>query len=160
MVEGYLDRVTREQAKAEGALLVIDVDHFKNVNDSYGHDTGDEALRLIAATIRNSVRDVDIVGRLGGEEFGVFLPGLSRDLTAGIAERIRLAIHETAFAPEGKPHRLSVSIGGVTLLQEASFTDLYRIADQHLYAAKNDGRDRVDIEFSPSSSVDRPMVLH
>ena len=164
IVEGYLDRVAQKQVRAEGALLVIDVDHFKSVNDQYGHGRGDEALRMIADTIRETVREIDVVGRLGGEEFGVFLPGVTTELTSGIAERIRMAIHKTAFAPEGRPHPLSVSIGGAAFADETSFTELFRIADRHLYVAKNNGRDRVDIEHipppGPPASADQSMMLH
>ena len=77
IVDGYLDRVQSTQLAGPGALLIVDVDHFKQVNDIFGHDRGDVALKLIAKSIQDSVRDVDLVGRIGGEEFGVFLPGSS-----------------------------------------------------------------------------------
>ena len=160
MVEGYLDRVANDQAKSQGALLVIDVDHFKRVNDRFGHESGDRALRLIADSIRNSVRDIDIVGRLGGEEFGVFLPGLAAERTASVAERIRASIYAAAFQPEGKRHRLSVSIGGATFDRDTSYTQLYREADRHLFAAKRDGRNRVDITALPPSGAGETMMLH
>jgi len=146
LVDGYLDRVVQQKSLESGALLVIDVDHFKNVNDSFGHDSGDVALRLIADTIKSSVREIDLVGRLGGEEFSVFMPNLDPLRTAIVADRIRIAISAVAFTPDGQPHRLSVSVGGATFDRRATFADLYRHADQRLYAAKNAGRDRVDIQ--------------
>jgi diguanylate cyclase len=145
LVEGYLERVEQQQERAAGALLVLDVDHFKAVNDNFGHDLGDQALKLIADTIKAAVREIDLVGRLGGEEFAVFLPSLDPVRTALIADRIRAAVRSADFAPRGRAHQLSVSVGGTTFERRASFADLYRMADERLYAAKNAGRDRVDI---------------
>ncbi len=145
LVDRYLDRLDTRGERGGGAFLVLDVDHFKKVNDRHGHDLGDEALKLIADTIKANVRDHDIVARLGGEEFGVFLPGLDPGLARLAAERIRAAVGAAEFAPNGKPHPLSLSIGGVTFTPPTSFSELYRNADQRLYAAKRSGRNRVDI---------------
>lgn len=145
LVDGYLARLDETRDRPGGALFVLDIDHFKKVNDRHGHEAGDEALKLIAATIRDNVRDRDFVARLGGEEFGVFLPGLDPAVARLAAERIRAAVKAVEFAPNGKPHPLSLSIGGVTFHPPASFSELYRNADQRLYAAKRSGRDRVDI---------------
>src|SRR3990167_5663982 len=90
MVDGYLKRVEESAKTPDGALLVIDVDHFKVVNDRFGHDRGDEALKLIAAAIRDAVRESDLVGRIGGEEFCVFMPGQPLEGASVIAERIRV----------------------------------------------------------------------
>lgn len=156
LVEGYLDRLDRTGDEKSGALLILDVDHFKTVNDRFGHDIGDEALRLIADTIKASVRERDLVARLGGEEFGVFLPGLDPVRAGHIAERILVAVRLVDFLPDGARHPLSLSIGGVTFVPPATFSELYRSADQRLYAAKHAGRDRIDIarsRGSPSQAV-------
>ncbi len=79
LVDAYLERVNQQERRCDGALLVMDVDHFKNVNDNFGHDAGDEALKLTAQSIRSTLREVDLVGRMGGEEFSVFLPGIASD---------------------------------------------------------------------------------
>ena len=76
LIDAYLERIEGTPDRGTGALLILDVDHFKSVNDRYGHARGDDALKLIADAIKTSVREVDLVSRLGGEEFGVFLPGL------------------------------------------------------------------------------------
>lgn len=131
--------------KSPGAFLVIDADHFKYINDHYGHDRGDEVLRLMAATIKANVRENDIVGRMGGEEFGVFLQGASLETAQAVAERIRTAIQSAYFAPDGQPLRLSVSVGGACFEEEISFSELFRIADQRLYGVKQSGRNRTDI---------------
>lgn len=125
-----------------GALLIVDADDFKSVNDRFGHDAGDQALQLIAGAIRRAVGATDLVGRLGGEEFGVFLAQSDR-AAHQIAEQIRAAVAGIVFAPNGTLCPLSVSIGGATYAARAPFAKLYRLADQHLYQAKNSGRDRV-----------------
>lgn len=145
MVDGYLDRVLRDAGGCAGALLVVDVDHFKAVNDRFGHDLGDEALKLIARTIRAAVRDIDLVGRLGGEEFCVFLPELDSDRSVRVAERIRRSIDEAPFVAANERHHLSVSVGGATFVDKVDFGSLYRCADQWLYFAKESGRNRVEV---------------
>jgi diguanylate cyclase (GGDEF)-like protein len=130
-------------AASRGALLIVDADDFKGVNDRFGHDVGDAALRSIADAIRQSVRAGDLVGRLGGEEFGVFLAQTDACVADSVAERIRHAVAAITFSPGGFHCPLSVSIGGATYASHAPFGDLYRLADQHLYEAKNAGRDRV-----------------
>ncbi|KKB10368.1 GGDEF domain-containing protein [Devosia chinhatensis] len=132
------------------ALLVIDVDHFKRINDQFGHDTGDVALRLIAEAIRDNVRSVDAVGRLGGEEFGVLLPTADHDQAAQVAERIRVAIDAIEFAPSGQPYPLSVSIGAARSVTTMHYEDLFRHADQSLLDAKRAGRNRVCFAAIPA----------
>ena len=132
-------------AEPEGAFLVIDADHFKVINDHYGHDRGDEVLRLMAQTIKANLREGDLVGRLGGEEFGVFLTGASQQVAALVAERIRRAIEKTPFMPDGSTCPLSVSVGVAVYDSPISFSDLFRMADRRLYGAKQSGRNRVII---------------
>lgn len=158
LVDGYLKRVEESERQTSGALLVIDVDHFKAVNDRFGHQSGDEALKLIARTIRATVRDTDLVGRIGGEEFCVFLPGQALESASALAERIRIAITETEFAPDGSRYALSVSVGGVAFDHVFPFSDLYRTADERLYAAKHNGRNRVEFRLQDNSSP--RAVLH
>lgn len=133
---------------AGGALLVIDVDSFKAINDSCGHDRGDEVLIGVAQAVRSTLRQGDSLGRLGGEEFAVLLAGADR-LTAGIlAERIGHAVRSMDFAPQGLAAPVTVSIGGTLLRPGAGFAELFREADQCLYAAKAGGRDCV--RFAPA----------
>lgn len=135
-------------ASRQVAFLVIDADDFKAINDHFGHDRGDEALQAIAGAIKANVRENDLVGRIGGEEFGVLLFDVSQQDALEIAERIRIAITDLSFAPDGVAHKLSVSIGGAMVRRPAAFTAIYRIADRHLYLAKQAGRDCVQLAYA------------
>lgn len=132
-----------------GALLVIDADHFKSINDRFGHHCGDEALKLLADAIRASLRKDDVLGRLGGEEFGVFLRGADLAEASLAAERIRKLVGTLNFRVNDERCRLSVSIGGAAFAQQMTFADLFRIADERLYAAKTGGRDRIEMICVP-----------
>lgn len=142
----FTARVTEQlTTRSQGALLMIDADNFKAINDVYGHDRGDEALTIIARSIRTILRAGDLVGRMGGEEFGVYLPGLDQKAAEGVAERIRRSVNLASFAPNGKQRPLAVSIGGVAFDSATSFAELFRIADQRLYGAKTSGRNCVTV---------------
>ncbi len=134
-----------QAARAPGALLVIDVDNFKHINDAYGHPTGDQALQEIATAIETNVRADDLVGRLGGEEFGVLLCRLEEDEARAVGERVRRAVWAVRFAPEGRNHPLSVSIGCACFDGRISYRELFRRADARLYDAKRAGRNRVEV---------------
>ena len=142
-VTRLLDCHTTGAGGTGGALLIVDADDFKSVNDRFGHDKGDEALRQIADAIRLAIRSTDVVGRLGGEEFGIFMSGADLAAADHVAERVRRAVSAIDFGPDGTRWPLSVSIGGAAYITPAQFSDLYRLADQRLYEAKNTGRDRV-----------------
>lgn len=143
LVDTCLSAAARRSGHMMGALLIIDADRFKIINDTYGHQNGDAALALIAKALRASVRSGDSVGRIGGEEFGVFLPGVDRTVADAVAERLRRAVENIDFAVDGRPHSLSISIGGVVFDRWARFEDLFRQADASLYAAKKAGRNSV-----------------
>jgi diguanylate cyclase (GGDEF)-like protein len=157
LVDAYLREVRGSDEPKRGAMLVIDADNFKSVNDTFGHDRGDEALKMIAAGIKATLRSPDLVGRLGGEEFGVFLPGAELAQAAAVAERIRKSVYETDFMPGDTRHRLSVSVGGAAFEKAIEFHDLFRFADQQLYAAKQAGRNRVSIAPIRSYAI-QPMA--
>ena len=124
-----------------GALLVCDLDNFKRVNDSLGHEAGDEVLRRFSDVLRRSTRGSDVPTRLGGEEFAVLLPGAGPDEALAVAERLRLAVRAEF---EGFAAAVSVSVGVAASSPElATAADLMRAANRALYAAKRLGRDRV-----------------
>ncbi len=129
----------------EAAVLLIDLDNFKSINDRFGHAFGDRVLQIFAETARNAVRGTDFVGRLGGEEFAVVLHGLARERAPVVAERIRNAFAHEAEVIEGQKVGATVSIG--LALHDGSaiaFTELLWKADRALYRAKEGGRNRVE----------------
>lgn len=136
---------TRQHA-SRGALLIIDADHFKSINDSYGHLTGDKALLEIAAAIRRGVRAGDILGRIGGEEFAALLSGATDEEALQVAERIRKEVEQIRFRPDERTVPLTVSIGGIDCESDATVSDLMRVADRRLYEAKRRGRNRAVLE--------------
>lgn len=129
-------------------LLLIDADHFKRVNDTYGHDQGDAALIAIADALTDSVREGDVVGRVGGEEFAVLMTSGCPESALRLAERLRTRIeHLDLINPEtGKRLQLTISIGVAFMGPDTvSFDRCYSAADQALYAAKQAGRNRVEV---------------
>ncbi len=157
LVEAYLTEIRELQVR--GALLIIDADNFKVVNDRYGHDRGDEALITIARSIKTILRAPDIVGRLGGEEFGVFLPGATPEQAEKVAERIRQSVSDAKFLPAGAAHHLSVSVGGAIFDRRLPFNELFRFADQQLYQAKRTGRDRVALAPVSDNDNSTPLAM-
>ena len=122
------------------ALIYLDLDDFKSVNDAHGHATGDAVLRLVADAMRGAVRQADVVGRLGGDEFGVLMPETDGDVAHAAANRLVICIR-TVF--RGTPS-VTASIGVVAVSgTEAGTDELLRKADQAMYAAKRAGKDRV-----------------
>ncbi|HEY0178332.1 MAG TPA: GGDEF domain-containing protein [Dokdonella sp.] len=134
-------------ARRRGAplsLLAIDVDHFKRINDEFGHDVGDEALRHVVATIRAELAAHQVLSRIGGEEFAVLLPDADEDAACAIAERLRLRVARSPFVAGAATLTPHVSIGVVALgARTADLASLLREADLALYAAKRAGRDRI-----------------
>ena len=126
------------------ALLMLDVDHFKRINDAAGHAAGDLVLVEVCRRIHAALRPEDSLARLGGEEFGVLLPGCEGEAAREVAERIRRRIGEAPVLIEGEHYPISVSIGVVaSLAGEGTPELLMEAADRHLYAAKAQGRNRV-----------------
>lgn len=126
------------------SLLMLDIDHFKQVNDTYGHPAGDEILRLMAALMLDSVREIDAVARYGGEELAVILPTTDLIHARALAERIRRSVASYEFKVAGKILHITVSIGLAVMPDHAlTVVQLIDAADQSLYAAKHQGRNRV-----------------
>lgn len=128
------------------SLLAIDADHFKKINDSFGHSVGDTVLRNLAHSIVQTVREIDIVARIGGEEFAVLLLGTDEAAATEVAERILHGIASQVLQIEGQDIRYTVSIGVCTMeTGMISTTDLLKQADKALYIAKNAGRNRLAV---------------
>jgi diguanylate cyclase (GGDEF)-like protein len=136
------------------SLLLIDIDFFKNVNDCFGHEAGDQALKEFARTIAAGKRDSDIAARVGGEEFAILLPETGKEAAGAFAERLRELVRENSIDVVGGPLRLTVSIGvAEATIRTAGIETLLREADQALYDAKRAGRDRVAIAASASQRL-------
>jgi diguanylate cyclase (GGDEF)-like protein len=125
-------------------LLMLDIDHFKQLNDRFGHATGDEALVKFSATCTDSLREHDILGRLGGEEFALALPGTDLDGAMHTAERLRQGVVDTRLLTCGNSYTMTVSIGVVLVDPEEDLATALARADHALYEAKRNGRNRVE----------------
>lgn len=149
--EAHLQKILQksEESKKPLGVLLMDIDNFKTFNDTYGHNVGDEVLKIFAERVKDSLRSFDLVARLGGEEFVVILPDVSEGTAHFIAERLRRTISDVPFecgAPEGQV-TVTTSIGG-TLVEGAGhrIEEVLERADKALYAAKEGGRDQTVFE--------------
>lgn len=146
-----LDGLEQQSALAQRSgmpltVLVIDIDHFKQVNDSFGHPSGDLALRGVAQLLESALRRQDVVGRMGGEEFMVILPCTPKANAGLLAEKLRRAVEQASFAAvDGRRMALTISIGlhEFDPQSETRIEDVIRVADEALYRAKSEGRNRV-----------------
>ena len=154
----YLTRIANRRHSFEGgqqlltqaslynqplSLLIFDIDHFKKVNDTLGHDIGDQAIQLVVEKSKQCLRKQDFLGRIGGEEFLLLLPDTELEKAAEIAERIRLAVASASVGEASAKISLSISLGVVCLQEEQQLKALINRADKALYQAKHAGRNRV-----------------
>lgn len=154
ILDRELDRVARSGDVA--LLLMVDIDHFKQVNDQYGHNIGDAVLQQVAHALAHCVRPMDTLARYGGEEFAIVLPACQPAYGQNVADRVRRAVE--ALRVRINPSQqigVTVSIGGAYALQWIRSTRKLWIerADQQLYLAKGQGRNRIEIEQQPDSTV-------
>ncbi len=136
------------------SLLMLDIDHFKLFNDTHGHLTGDQVLRLVAMSLKQNIKDKDFAARYGGEEFAVVLPGTSLKQSIAVAERIRRAVMARELRKKSTAEifgRITVSVGVATLSARDTTESLIERADSCLYSAKRDGRNRVVGHVDPQS---------
>src|SRR5690606_24979849 len=142
-----LDRCQRDGEAV--AMVMFDLDEFKSINDRFGHGVGDWVLRQVADACRGCIRRADLLGRIGGEEFAVLLPGATAAEGIVLAEKCREALHRIDTRSTGRDFRISGSFGVADTLRAGfDFNKLLASADAAMYAAKRGGRDRVAV-FTP-----------
>jgi len=130
---------------SDTAVLLIDIDHFKRINDTYGHPAGDQVLRVVAERLRAGMRPTDAIGRYGGEEFLAVLSNVGMDEMLQVSERIRSEVSNTAVLFDDLEIPVTCSIGGAISAPTDDVGALIRHADQALYRAKSTGRNRVEV---------------
>lgn len=165
--EGALAREAARIARSgePALLLLLDIDHFKRINDTHGHAAGDAVLKVVARAIADQVRPMDMVARIGGEEFGVILPACAAPFAHTAAQRIREAVGRAcAVMADGRRLQATVSIGGAFAADvlNADPVQWCARADHQLYRAKSEGRDRACIEqpvVSDVSADERAMLF-
>lgn len=149
--------IEREQRSGETfSLVMLDIDHFKRINDVYGHDVGDNALCHTAKLMRDAVREIDLAARFGGEEFVLILSATDLQAAVICAERLRRQI--VAVRPLGLQEDMSASFGVVQYYSGANLAILLKQADKALYIAKNSGRNRVEIAHAEAESKSLPCL--
>ncbi len=134
-----------QQRKALYSVVLLDLDHFKNINDQFGHSMGDQVLVNVAKCLANNLRDRDMIGRFGGEEFILLLPNTTTEQAQHVAERCRIALTELNFVYEQQPFSISASFGISSSQNASEPQQIIRQADQALYAVKTAGRNQVQI---------------
>lgn len=134
-----------KELKISFAVAVMDIDNFKSVNDTYGHDVGDKVLRMVGKTLVSAFRKTDMVGRWGGEEFVVILPGISNDNLPGVLEKARALVERSSLRREGAALSVTVSIGATLAEKNDDLESILKRADRALYLSKEAGRNRISL---------------
>ncbi len=147
-LEGELDARFQEQRRygLSFGVLFIDIDFFKKINDTHGHEAGDLALKTIADTFKATTRSYDLFGRWGGEEFVAIVRNIDRGILGKVAERFRILVEKTTVSNGGKTFSVSVSIGATMATPQDSPTTLIQRADELMYQSKQMGRNRVTVD--------------
>lgn len=134
----------KERYRSHSVLLMLDLDHFKTINDHFGHDAGDYVLKTVSKLIQDQLRAIDVIARWGGEEFCILLPETTQEAACAAAERIRASLEQFDFQYQGVRIRVTTSIGLTALTaRDERIEEVVHRADQALYQAKRDGRNRV-----------------
>lgn len=149
-----IGRIAREAERENDifSLIMIDIDHFKSFNDTYGHQVGDQVLRLVAMTLVNEVKGQDMAARYGGEEFAIILPGTNSNAARAVGENLRKAVEKKEVINRSSGQNLgqiTVSLGVAQFYGNESVEDLIKRADVALYSSKNKGRNQVSVAPTP-----------
>lgn len=134
-----------EKLEMSFGIIFMDIDHFKGVNDSHGHDVGDQVLKMVAKSTRAALRRDDMVGRWGGEEFVIVLSDVDPDMMRTVSEKIRMLIESSVLEVDGKHVSVTVSLGVTMPFYDDSLADMIKRADEQMYESKKNGRNQVTI---------------
>jgi diguanylate cyclase (GGDEF)-like protein len=159
LVDTYSNRNAASGSDPLGAILLINLDDLRVINGRFGYTWGNEALSSVAATIRNTVRNGDIVGRVSGEQFGVFLPGAHEADARGVADRIHDNVAKIQFFPTGVRYPLSIRAGAVIVSDRIGFDDLLRKADGTLAMTRKPGHDWIEYVSLETGTAERSTNL-
>lgn len=151
LAEQELSRSTRY--KLPLVVLMLDLDHFKQVNDTYGHQAGDAVLIRFVQVVKGVLRESDVIGRIGGEEFAVLLPNTTPEGGQSLANRIIAEVHSNPVTNDGKQIAYTVSVGAGCLTTQTNFMALLAECDKALYRAKKNGRDRLEVSWPTSAAA-------
>jgi diguanylate cyclase (GGDEF)-like protein/PAS domain S-box-containing protein len=130
-------------------ILFIDIDHFKNINDRYGHDIGDRILKMVSKTISNSLRSFDVLGRWGGEEFIAVVVNVNEEQLHAISDRLRLLVEQSSIVVGSDTVRATISLGATLTLENDTVYTMVKRADQLMYKSKASGRNCVSMNMNP-----------
>ncbi|MEE2878322.1 MAG: GGDEF domain-containing protein [Pseudomonadota bacterium] len=150
--EAARDYCKSRSGQVAASLIIIDIDHFKSINDEYGHTAGDQVIRRLGAFLSSQTRSSDLVGRLGGEEFCLLLPGTDTNGARMLASRLRDNLAKVTFDGLPATRRVTASFGVAELGLRTAFADIYPMADAALYSAKARGRDRIVCRPAPEDA--------
>jgi len=147
-IDSYLEHAFKDyQSLGIGfGVLMMDIDHFGNFNNNYGHDVGDEVLKMLSKTVENALRQNDFVGRWGGEEFMVILKDISLENLKRVAEKIRILVENSFLKKEKHILKVTISIGGTLIKERDTIESVPKRADDALYVSKDSGRNCVTIQ--------------
>lgn len=146
-VQQFLQRFFESDVSwSQMGVLLFDIDYFKKINDQFGHDVGDLVLSKVANVLSQNIRQTDVFGRWGGEEFILVCPQISEERLRTLAEKLREAIAQHVFETQNQSLKVTVSIGATTVNVQETFETIFRRADTALYRAKNCGRNQVQFE--------------
>jgi diguanylate cyclase (GGDEF)-like protein len=153
--EARIEALSSRQGGAPGqqTWIMIDIDHFKAVNDTFGHEAGDEVLKAVAISLQSTLREGDILSRFGGEEFVLLMPGASETVGASVAERLRLKLEALTIGVDGRQIRATASFGVAQQATGETQAATLERADAALYRAKHGGRNRVIIALLSEAGV-------
>jgi diguanylate cyclase (GGDEF)-like protein len=154
----FMELMSREQRRAERynavfSVLMVDIDHFKRVNDTYGHQIGDQAIQAMSDACQKALRPTDLLARYGGEEFIITLTHTDQPGAAKVAERLREAVAEIELPTEHGVLKFTISVGVSTFFKRSLLEEIIGRADQALYQAKTSGRNRVCLAPDPDSQL-------